>query len=347
MKILILGGGAVGTFIGAKLAFWGESVVVLSRNETYCNAVNLHGCSFVEKNKINQTKIKAYNTISSLFEKEDFFDLAIFCVKSFSTKPLLEELAPYQKNINQWLTMQNGIGNEEMLMEHFPAEKITSAVLTLSCSMEKLGEAKAENKGGIALASINGKNVQPFVAKVFKNAKFKIKICKNWKAMNWSKLFLNILLNGTCAILEMTPSEIISNTTAFQIERQMALEALSVLDALKIPLIFLPNQPTPLYAFAIKFFPEKILRFLFAKKAKTARGAKLPSLWLDFLRGKKETEAPFLYGVLAQKGKEKGIRTPIIETIDTLLEQKAKDPEATQKFKKNPEALMEMIKHRT
>ncbi len=335
------GAGAVGTYLGGKLALSGQEVFFLNRNKEYCRTLNTQGFTIIEKGAAVQGKAAAFQTTQSLFSAHENIDLCLVTVKGFSTRPLLSELSPFLNQILHFCDLQNGIGNEEILATFVKEEKITSGSLTTACGMEIPGTVRAENKGGAAFSSMDPNHSPQFVADLFEKAGMRVKICRDWKSMKWSKLFLNIIGNGTSAVLEMTPQEIFSSRLGFKIERKGLMEAVSVMEKCGIKPVSLPFQPLPLYIFGIKYLPEPILQNLFKKMAAKGRGEKLPSLYYDLLKGKKETEASFLYGPLIDKAKSFGIPVPVLQTVYDLLLNF--NPDERQIYRKNPNALYERI----
>jgi len=47
--------------------------------------------------------------------------------------------------------------------------------------------------------------------------------------MKWSKMLTNLPANATAAILDMTPAEVFSHPSLFQLEMRMLREALAVM----------------------------------------------------------------------------------------------------------------------
>ncbi|MCL4513843.1 MAG: 2-dehydropantoate 2-reductase [Candidatus Eremiobacteraeota bacterium] len=341
MRILIAGSGAVGTYLGGKFSLSGHEVVFLSRNKEYCDLVNHQGFSIIENGVVKQGRVSAFQAVQSLFSVCSAFDLCLLTVKGFSTRSLLLELSPFLDKIFHFCAVQNGVGNEEILVGFVEKKKITAGSLTTACSMGSPGVVKAENRGGLALAPLDPNQSLQQWTDLFQRAGIKIRVCKDWVGMKWSKLFLNLIGNGTCAILEMTPQEVFLSHSGFKIERLALVETISVMETSGIKPVLLPFQPVPLYFWGIKHLSEPVLRFLFRKKAVRGRGEKLPSLYFDLLKGKKDTEAPFLYGPLVEKGKSYGISMPALQTLYHLLRDST--AEERQIYRKNPDALYQQI----
>jgi len=314
MRILILGAGAVGTYIGSKLTLDGNQVIFYQRNAEACRRINEHGILLHETGTTRAGKAMAFTSLASCFTPGTKVDVAIFCVKSFSTAEVLEALLPWFSQVDQVISLQNGLGNEEVLLSKISSDRLTAGSLTTACSLQSPGESTAENRGGVALASISGAPREALVS-LFKHAGVETFSCPEWRTMKWSKLLLNILGNIQSALLDWPANKLFSDPTAFRLERQAFLEAVNVMTANGMTPIRLPHQPVPWYVWGIKHLPVPILQVVFQSKMKRGRGNKPPSLHLDLLNGKRETELPFLYGSIIECGKLAGVRTPALSAL--------------------------------
>ncbi len=343
MKILVAGGGAVGSYLAGKLSLAKHDVVVLNRNLDYCGAVNRRGLTIVDEGVSSVASVRAYLELSDLFNKEGEFSLAIITVKGFSTRGLFESMSSYFQHVEHYLSVQNGLGNEETILSFLSPDWLTAGSLTTAVTIKQPGRVEAENRGGLALASILPGSPPGWEVDLFKKARFRIQVRRDWKSMKWSKLLLNILANATCALFDMSAEEVFGNPATFRLEREAFLEAVSIMKANGLSPVSLPCQPVPFYAWAIRTLPEALLRAAFKRKMAKGRGNKLASLHLDFVQGKKETEWPYLYGALVESAREKGIKAPVLETICFFLEEVSSGRIARQTLWKNPELVIRQV----
>lgn len=339
MKILIAGAGAVGTLIGAKLALAGKSVIVFHPKESFCETINKQGLTITEQGQTRRAAVKAYSTPGKLFQAEGAVSLAVMAVKSYATRDLVKTFSPHLHLIEHLLTVQNGLGNEEILLEFVKPAQLIAGSLTIACSTRAPGSVAAGDKGGLALASLSPPPPAQMAA-LFKRAGFQVSVISNWQAMKWSKALLNMIGNATSALLDMTVSEVFSNRELFRLERQALLEAIRVMQARGISPVALPGYPVPLYVWAIKRFSERLLFSIFKRKASRGRGEKLASFHQDFVQGKTQTESEFLYGAMARRGQEKGIKTPVLSKLNELLTGAASGTIPRETFRRQPDALL-------
>ncbi len=114
MKIYVLGAGSIGSLFGALLARAGNDVTLIGRREQV-DAINKNGLQVIGAGGEFTVKPKA-----TIYAPEEPPDLLILAVKSYSTKTALE-CAKQCIGRDTWiLSIQNGLGNEELALKYTP-----------------------------------------------------------------------------------------------------------------------------------------------------------------------------------------------------------------------------------
>jgi hypothetical protein len=114
MNILIIGAGAIGGYLGGKLA--ARHHVTIYDQAPVVDAVRSHGLRLIEpETEYTVDNLAAFTSLDEVFAHTPRFDLALCCVKAYSTAEVIEPLRPYADRINCWLTPQNGVANEDLL----------------------------------------------------------------------------------------------------------------------------------------------------------------------------------------------------------------------------------------
>src|SRR5258706_6465635 len=111
MRIVVAGSGGVGGYFGAKLAQAGEEVTFVARG-AHLQAIREHGLrirSAVE----GEWCVKA-SAVETLHDHAPA-DLVLFCVKSYDTDEAAELLRPAMGPRTGFLSLQNGVDNEERI----------------------------------------------------------------------------------------------------------------------------------------------------------------------------------------------------------------------------------------
>jgi 2-dehydropantoate 2-reductase len=246
------------------------------------------------------------------------------------------------------LSLQNGVGNEEILTEILPQQSILAGSITLPVTVPQVGTiAVSKDKGGITLAPVSPGAELADVAKALRQAGFTVATHADYQSLKWSKLLMNIICNATPAILGMPPAKALSYPEIFDLELGALRETLAVMQAKGIRVIGLPAYPVPILAIVIRWLPYPILQKILKPMIVGGRGDKLPSLLIDMQQGRNQSEINVLNKVIAVTGIQLGIPTPINTSLSQLLNEIIKGEEHWSDYQDNPEALCSYIqKHK-
>ena len=317
MNILIIGAGAIGGFIGGKLA--AHHNVTLFDRAQLVEAVRARGLRLIEpETETTVTNLNACTSLKEAFAPTPRFDLAIVCVKAYDTVTMVQALRPYADRIDRILTPQNGVSNEDLLGMAFGRAKIISGTVLNPIAVPEIGVVRLEKAGrGIGLAPVEG-SIDPFID-VLRGTQLPVRAYDDYRAMKWSKLILNLIGNATSAILDMTTRETFADRRVFKIEMAMLREALAVMRAQSIGAVDLPGSPVRLLACGIRFAPQPFLQRILQPMVAGGRGDKPPSLLVDMRSGRTQSEIDELNGAVVKAGKAIGMPTPVNAALVNIL----------------------------
>jgi 2-dehydropantoate 2-reductase len=123
MRFLIVGPGAMGCLFGARLKRAGFDVTLLDYNRERTELLNRQGIS-IEGVSGEYTEMVP----SMVYEIGDGFDFVLLCVKSNKTRIAAEFLKTKLALETTIVTLQNGVGNLEILEEIFGKERALGGV---------------------------------------------------------------------------------------------------------------------------------------------------------------------------------------------------------------------------
>ncbi len=319
MNILIIGAGAIGGYLGGKLA--AQHNVTIYDRARLVDAIRARGLHIIEpEGEATVTNLNAFTSLEEVFAHTPRFDLALCCVKAYDTAEAIAPLRPYADRIERWLTPQNGVANEELLGQLFGREKVIAGTVLNPISIPEVGSVRLEmRKGGLGLAPIEP--TRPFgpVADAINSIGLPLRVYADYRGMKWSKLLLNLLGNATSAILDMNTLEAFADRRVFAIEVAALREAIAVMDALKIKAVNLPGYPVPLLVLALRYLPLAVLQPVLRRMAKSGRGAKLPSLLIDLNAGRPKSEIDDLNGAVSAASQPSGVRTPVNDALTATV----------------------------
>ncbi len=324
MNILVIGAGAIGGYVGGKLA--AQQQVTFFDRARLVDAVRARGLTIIEPvagdaartTQAVVSNIRAETSLEDIFARTSRFDLALFTVKAYDTLNAIEPLRPYADRIDRFLTLQNGVSNEDKLGAAFGRVKIISGTVLNPIAVPEVGTVRLEKlKRGIGLAAVEG--ALGSLDEVMRGTGLPVRVYRDYRAMKWSKLILNLIGNATSAILDMTTRETFADQRIFKIERAMLREALAVMHAQSIGAVDLPGSPVKLLAFGIRYAPRSILYRILRPMVAGGRGDKPPSLLVDMRSGRTQSEIDELNGAIVKAGEAIGLATPVNAALVNIL----------------------------
>lgn len=124
MKIGILGAGAMGSIYGAAFQDAGHDVRFIDANEPLVDVINRDGLT-IERHD-GTVQHYAVPATSQPTDADGPVDLVSVHVKGFATGAAAALVRPVVAPTTLILTLQNGLGNEEVLRDTFPSSDRTS-----------------------------------------------------------------------------------------------------------------------------------------------------------------------------------------------------------------------------
>lgn len=340
MKILCYGAGAVGCLISGRLSAASHDVLLLARADAAAR-IRDHGLAIEEPDgRITYARPRVITSLAQMRIDEPP-DLVVAAVKAYDLPEAIRDIARACHMGIPVLTLQNGIGSEEAAFDVLGSERVVAGSFTLNVSLPKPGRVAQHTwSGGIALAEAHpsGKRLESLV-NLFTASDIRAQACSDWRAMKWSKLLLNLLANASCAILDVTPGEVLLHPALFRMERAAFMEARRVMRRLHLRPVDLPGYPVRRLAFAMSL-PAPLARVLIASRAAKGRGSKRPSLALDLARGKGRSEVGFLNGAIARVAIEQGMRAPVNASLASALEALVEGAADHAAYRHSPKALL-------
>lgn len=341
MIIVVVGGGAIGLLMAGRLACDSHTVAVLARPRTV-EALATQPLRITHNEQTRTVEGLTFApTPTDLPAAVQQPDLAILSVKSYDTVSALPTLAAL--NPRMVLTLQNGLGNEETLMEHVGAERVLAGIITSSVEPTAPDTVVVTKAGGIGLAPVSRATQTNEWAEVFRAAGFPVHEVADYRALKWSKALLNMLGNATSAILDMSVEAVYADSRLIALERRAFLEGLAVMRRRTIRSVNLPGYPAALLALAMRHMPAPLLNPLLRRAIAGGRGGKAPSLQRDVQQGRTRTEGDYLYGAVARAASEVSVPAPVNATLADLLGKIVSGALPREHFQQRPDRLLDIM----
>jgi len=308
MKIVIVGPGAIGCLFAAYLAKSKEEIWLLDKNSQRAAKLNECGISLEGVSANWQAKPKTTANPQDIGQA----DLIINCVKSFHTKAAIEQILPLLSPETKILTLQNGIGNVEIISELAGEERVMAGVTNEGATLIDTGKIRHAGRGETIIGAIDGKTpvAMRAIREIFNQVGLECKMSRDIKSLLWSKLIINVGINALSAITRLPNGKLIEYEGTRRILRDAVTEAARIAKRKRIKLIF--DDPL-------------------AKVEAVCEGTQknLSSMLQDVLR-KKRTEVDFINGVIVRLAQELSIDVPtnkflldLIKTIESSYTESA------------------------
>lgn len=291
--ILIVGTGALGCLFAARLAAAGHAVSMLGTWSEGIAALQQRGVTLALADGSSQNfKVSAGDKPSEFAGAK----YALVLVKAWQTGRAAAQLAEALAVDGVALTLQNGLGNRELLVEMLGAERVASGVITTGATLLAPGEVRWAGEGQITLGAHKR---LPVVADALLAAGFKVTTVDNVDSVAWSKLVINAAINPLTALLGVPNGDLLERPEARELSAALAGEVAAVAAKKNIAL----NFTDPVAA------AEDVAR-------RTA--ANLSSMLQD-VRRSAPTEIDAICGAVVQAGNEIGVATPVNNVMWKLV----------------------------
>lgn len=292
LRIAVLGTGAIGSFYGGKLAVGGRDVHFLVRggfDQIKRSGFRICG----KKENFHVVEAQVYQTSSQIGP----CDLVLVALKATNNDALLELIPPLLHQDTILLTLQNGLGNEEFLAQHFGAERVMGGVCFVCLNRISPGLIEHLDYGHFNLGELDGvaKERTHNVAREFSQCEVKCRVVDNLMEEHWRKLVWNIPFNGlSIAAGGITTADILRD------------------DSLRSLAIALMNEVVVGAKYCGYNLPMDVV--LEQIKRTETMGAYKPSTLLDFEAGR-ALEIEAIWGEPLRRAQAEGTAMPRLEEL--------------------------------
>jgi 2-dehydropantoate 2-reductase len=231
-NILIVGTGAMGSLFAARLAWAGHNVTMLGTWKEGLEAIRSDGVHFMDANGEEQRL--AVNVTGDPHTCTGA-RYALVLVKAWQTERVARQLADCLAVDGLAVTLQNGLGNREALIQRLGPERVALGVTTTGATLLKAGHVKAGGEGPI---SIERHPALGPLMEALQSARFNVQIVDEARSLIWGKLVISSAINPLTALLRVPNGELLERPPAREMMRQLALETAQVARAEKIELSY-------------------------------------------------------------------------------------------------------------
>jgi 2-dehydropantoate 2-reductase len=253
MKIAIVGCGAIGGYVGAKLARAGEEVTFLVRGANL-EAVRAHGVKLIQH---DGEELVARNVAATAdYPQAGPQDLVILAIKAHQLAAIVEQVPHLFGRHTVVVTMQNGIpywyfhqhggglagtvlrsvDPDGRISSCIPAERVVGCVVYPAAELLAPGVVKVIEGDRFPVGELDGKSSERVgrISQCFTAAGFKAPVLPDVRAEIWLKLWGNLTFNPISALTRATLVDICQCPPTRQLATAMMTEAQSIAHKLGI-----------------------------------------------------------------------------------------------------------------
>jgi 2-dehydropantoate 2-reductase len=291
-KITIVGTGAMATLFAARLGGLAP-VIMLGSWQEAVTAINTDGLTLNGRPgpRVSATTNPAHCAGSQF---------AIVLVKAWQTGRAATQIKTFLPDNGVALSLQNGLGNFETLVEQLGAERVALGTTTQGATLLGPGQVREGGRGVTHVAE--HPQLQPLVD-LLRAADFDIhqspREASNLQSLIWGKLAINAAINPLTAILRVPNGELLNRPEALTLLDAAANEVAAVAQAKGIELPFANAG-------------------LRAREVAQATAQNRSSMFQDILRGAM-TEVDAINGAVLREGIKVGVPAPMNDVFWRLV----------------------------
>ncbi|MCE9642220.1 MAG: 2-dehydropantoate 2-reductase [Betaproteobacteria bacterium] len=327
LRLAVLGAGAVGGYIGGKLAGAGYRVALVDSWAEHVEHIKAHGIRLTDPLGSVVILAEAMHLHQVQAFVRDPIDIAFVCTKSYDTAWTTKMIAPYLREGGYVVSVQNSL-NEDEIAAIVGADRTMGCIAsTISVSVTGPGAIeRARTPGGEAytvfrVGELHGR-VTPralAVAEIL-SAVDSSKVTANLWGERWAKLVTNSMHHGILGSAGITDHQLMQNTPTRLLAIKCAGEAIRVAQALGHDLEPILRMPASLWCAAADG-ETTALSEIEAGWRKWMERSKVPhtgSVGHDLAKGRR-TEIDYTCGYVARMGEQVGRPAPTQAALAAMI----------------------------
>ena len=300
MKTAIIGAGAMGCLYGGILSSRCD-VTLFDAAPAVVDAINTHGILCTEPDG-QERRCKVTARLSGDCDNGNYA-LVILFVKDLYSRAALEANRALIGPETLLLSLQNGMGNEEIMRDFAAPERILLGTTKHNCVTREAGVIYHSGSGITHIGSPAGNRAAAeTAASLFNSCGLEADVVDSVKHLLWEKLFVNMTANPLTALTDTPIGAIATDPNLRELARALIDEAVAVAAA-----------------DGERFDASSVFSALL-QTAETLSTGKA-SMCQDLER-KRRTEIDFINGAVVRLGQKYRIPTPRHEVIVSLVHAK-------------------------
>ena len=301
MKIMVVGVGALGSLFGGSLSSAGHDVTLLIRNQAHRDAIRSEGLTLYLDDRV--VKASPYVVNAESASEAGIADLILVFTKTGSTRAALEAARPVIGPQTRLVSLQNGLGNADVLADFVPIERVIYGTTIAPADLTEPGAVTSHGKRLSQMRAAGNDVVTAGMvdqlAEMLNGAGLEAAVTPDVDAVIWGKVAFNCAMNSLCALLHLTPGPLLDSAELFSL------------------VIDVTNEVADVAAACGVLVDRDSLRQTLDMVHRQHRDHR-PSMLVDVM-ARRRTEIDALNGAVAALGQQHGVPTPRTQTLLALV----------------------------
>jgi 2-dehydropantoate 2-reductase len=296
MKVCVIGAGALGGTFGARLALAGNEVTLVDSWADHIAAIAREGLHLDGVAGDHRVRVAARTSADGIAGQ----DLVLVATDANATAQAAGAAAGVIGPDGVALTVQNGIGNVERMVEAIGQERVLGGSTMASFRTNAPGWITQTHAGPTTIGELDGRDSERLrrVADAIASTGMEVRTVPDIIAVIWEKFLLNLAINPICAVTFLRLGEFARLAATDRFQDHLLEEAFAVIRAKGLKL-------------DLEGLRRKIKAHSRAKYSK-------PSMLQHMERGRR-TEIDALNGALVREAEALGLSAPYNDALVSLV----------------------------
>ncbi len=321
VKIGVMGAGAIGCYVGGRLATIGHDVLFVGRprlkGELEETGITLEPVGGEAPTTTIPAVDLQYETDPARLADRD---VVLVCVKSAQTAEVGPELAKILPPNVLVVSMQNGVRNADVLRESLEGQgRVLGGIVGFNVVVKEHGTFRRATTGPLVIEHSDDARIIE-LADALERGGFEMVLARDIRGVQWSKLIMN-LNNAVSALTDAPTPRLVFDKRYSKILVAVMKEALDVLKAAGVTPKKLGPLPVQLFPLVLRL-PSPVLKVVARVQLEIDPEAR-SSMWEDLTR-RRPTEVDWLNGEIVRVAKSAGVKAPLNERIVELIREAEK-----------------------
>jgi 2-dehydropantoate 2-reductase len=298
-EIVIAGAGGMGALFGAILHEGGLPVTLFDSNADHVEAITKHGLSIIGFGGDRVVNIAATDNAADIKHA----DAILFQCKAHGTRDAAREMRHLVDAGAVCVSFQNGLGNEEAIAEEVGKANVLGGLSAMAGMMLGPGHIRDFSRVPSYLGEMGGgvSDRATTLAAALTSAGLETHASAEVVHDIWKKLLGNVAMSAVSGATNLTAASCLAVPALKTTSLRALDEALAVAAA-----------------HGIKLDREETVAGMELISQAGGTGDNKSSLCVDILN-QRPSEVDFIYGSVIAKAREKGIATPTLDTLSSIV----------------------------